>query len=148
MTNILTKFFDDNSICTGLCDLKRKTQTSQLDYYYTQQSMPQNLQVRTQRQINIQTQPQHKVQKQSLAQIFAAQQQAYAAQQAYNAQQKSTQFRTNMQQPQQQYQRHNFNNNIQTQKNIQNASSSTANARVIINGSMKKVVSAAIPTSF
>lgn len=154
MENFLTKFFDDNSVCTGLCDLKRKTETAQLNYYYAQQQavrpqMRPQVQKPVQQTVKQTTQmPQAKPQKQSLAQIFAAQQQAYAAQQAYNAQQKTQQFRTNMQQQaQQQYQKPQVNT-VQKQSYVQNANPQALNSRVIVNGSMKKVVSAAVPARY
>lgn len=147
MENLLTKFFDDNSVCIGLCDLKRKIEIKQINYYAQQPYANIGMPVNTSKQTQSMPQPvrmqqtQAKPQRQSLAQIFAAQQQAYAAQQAYNAQQHTQQFRANMQQAQ--------NKTVQNVQNIaRNSNNQAFQSKVIVNGNMKKVISAAVPARY
>jgi len=156
MEQFLKNFFNDNSVCVGLCDLKRKTdevrimpQASVQAQY--QQPKAQNIQPQMQR--TVQQQPQQKPQRQSLAQIFAAQQKAYAAQQAYLAQQRQKYAAQAQQQTQQRVVQQkpvyteakplfaNQNTNSYIQQMPQKKSQTT----VIVNGNMKKVISAAVP---
>ena len=160
MEQFLKNFFNDNSVCVGLCDLKRKT--DEITFTCATQQQTQVQQVRPQMQ---------KQQKQTLAQKFAAQQQAYAEQQARIAEQRKlyaeeiakqkaymqqqqanqkSQFAQHAYAAQQEIQqiqerivqqRPVFNNN--PYRKIESAQS-----RVIVNGNMKKVVSPAIPVRY
>lgn len=114
MEQFLKNFFNDNSVCVGLCDLSRKTvdvkpvyeqqlmnayvsqqkySQPQVQNYFSSQPVQVKQSVYTQpksqpQQVNVAPAAVQKPKKQSLAQKFAAQQREYAAQQAYIAQQR------------------------------------------------------------
>ena len=133
MEQFLRDFFNDNSVCVGLCDLKRKTSTS----------MPQ--------QTFVNKAPQPKPQKQTLAQKFAAQQQAYAAQQAYVAQQRQKYAQVQQQMQQRVVQQKPIYSEAKpvfVSKNPycpQATPQQNPQVKVIVNGNTKKIVSAAVP---
>ena len=154
MEQILKNFFNDNSVCVGLCDLKRKIDNININYAQQtqyQQTNSQNAQQQMQR--TVLQQPQQKPQKQTLAQIFAAQQQAYAAQQAYLAQQRQKYAAQTQQQAQQRVvqQKPVYTEakplfaNQNTNSYIQQMPQKKPQTTVIVNGNMKKVISAAVP---
>ena len=153
-------FFNDNSVCVGLCDLKRKI--DDVNFAYTAQ--PQYQQP-TQRPAQ---QAQPKPQKQTLAQKFAAQQKEYAAKQAYLEEQRRK-YALMQQQVQQMERQAALRQQAAQQKVVQqkpvykaaqqvNASpnmymrntqkQAAPKQTVIVNGSMKKVVSAAVPARY
>lgn len=162
MEQFLKDFFNDNSVCIGLCDLKRKVSEVQFNFAQQVQSQPvyqQTFYQQPQPQVQGRPQPrpqQPKPQRQTLAQKFAEQQRAYEAQQkAYAARQVYLeQQRQNFAQVQQ---------SVQQQKTVQQRPVYTeakpvfANSnpyckqvqqpqsRVIIDGNKKKVISAAVP---
>ena len=164
MEQFLKNFFNDNSVCVGLCDLKRKT--DEITFTYATQQQPQVQQARPQM---MQKPVQQKPQKQTLAQRFAAQQQAYAAQQAYIAEQRKlyaeqlAQQKAYMAQQQanqkSQFAQHAYAAQQEMQRVVQQkpvsgqssnpyrpfAQSNAPKSKVIVNGNMKKIVSPAVP---
>ena len=163
MEQFLKNFFNNNSVCVGLCDLERKI--SEAQFTYAQNVAPQvPLPQRTvqPRPVQQQTVVQPKPQKQSLAQLFAAQQQAYAQQQAqmqqrqtFKAQAQQVQQASYYQQPQQRVvqQKPVYTEARPVYVNQQNLESYVQRApqpqtRVIVNGNMKKIVSAAVPARY
>lgn len=161
MEQILKDFFNDNSVCVGLCDLKRKIDEVKFSFA-PQHQFQQPIQKPVQ-------QMQQKPQRQTLAQKFAAQQQEYAAKQAYleeqrrkyalmqeQVQQMERQAALRQQQAVQQRvvqqkptykasQSVNASNNLYM-KNTQNQAA--PKQTVIVNGNMKKVISAAVPARY
>ena len=161
MEQFLKNFFNNNSVCVGLCDLERKVADAQFNYaqnFAQQAPLKQSVIQATPVQQRQVVQP--KPQKQSLAQIFAAQQQAYAQQQAQMQQQQT--FRAQAQQVQQTFQQPQSrvvqHKPVYTEArpvyvNQQNVESYVQRVhqpqtRVIVNGNMKKVVSPAIPARY
>lgn len=166
MEQFLKNFFNDNSVCVGLCDLKRKTDEIKFTFE-TQQTASPFVQQPVQQPI--------KPQKQTLAQKFAAQQQAYAEQQAkiaeqrrlyaeqlaeqkaFMAQQKASQksqFAQHAYAAQQEIQE--FQDKIVQQRPVfthrnpyrPTVQPEAPRTRVIVNGNMKKVVSPAVPARY
>ncbi len=153
MEQILKNFFNDNSVCIGLCDLKRKLEDVKLC-----QSVPSPIQQPVQKAFQQKVQP---AQKQTLAQKFAEQQREYAAKQAYLEEQKriyaQMQRKVQLMEQQAAQQRLAQQRNVYSGKQVSQAASpyrqTTAKqqapqARVIVNGNMKKVVSAAVPARY
>lgn len=160
MEQFLKDFFNDNSVCVGLCDLKRKLDEEKFNY-------SAQLQFQQQTQCPAQ-QAQPKPQRQTLAQKFAAQQQEYAAKQAYLEEQRrkyaimqeqvqqmerqavlrqqAVQQRVVQQKPvYKPAQSVNSTNNVYMRNTQKQEAPQT---RVIVNGNMKKVISAAVPARY
>ena len=178
MEQFLKNFFNDNSVCVGLCDLSRKTvevkpvypqqlsnapafqQKPQMQNYFSSQPVQSKQSVYAQPKIqpqpvNIAPAAVQKPKKQTLAQKFAAQQKEYAAQQAYIAQQRqkyaaqqaaqqSVQQRTVQQKPVYSEAKPLY---VSPNSYIQQAPQQHPQSRVIVNGNMKKVISAAVPAA-
>lgn len=168
MEQFLKDFFNDNSVCVGLCDLKRKTldlkpqmyapvQPQQTTQQVYQQVYQQNYTQAKQTFAQPKPQVQQKPQRQTLAQKFAEQQRAYAQQQAYLAQQRErfAQVQQTLEQstqprPVQQKAVYSEAKPVYANQNsyIQQAPQQHSQTRVIVNGNMKKVVSPAIPARY
>ena len=168
MEQFLRNFFNNDSVCLGLCDLQRKIAGVSFDNppAHMQQTRVQAPQPQVYHQAYAQSYVQQQVQPQpqqrmSLSQYFAQQQREYAAKQAY-ASQKQTMvapqasrnpyglqqqsFQQSLQQPQQ-VQREVY---VQQSSNVesyiqQRPTRSQPKTTTIINGNMKKVISAAVP---
>lgn len=163
MEQFLKDFFNDNSVCVGLCDLKRKTldmkpevfaqvKTPQPNPQIYQQACYQTKQTFTQQQTFAQPQPQvqQKPQRQTLAQKFAAQQQAYLAQQRQKYAQVQQSIEQAQQRPVQQKPVYSEAKPVYVNPNsyIQQAPQQHSQTKIIVNGNMKKVVSPAIPARY
>jgi hypothetical protein len=161
MKQFLNDFFSDDTVCLGICDLKRKIAKASLTQqvttvnYANLQNYSEPVKPTQQTYATVQQKPQ----KQTLAQKFAAQQQAYAAQQAYIEQQRQrfAAVQQNFQATQQQYQQTIQQKQVYTEakpvyvnKNPYYSQTSQNNyqPKVIIDGSKKKVVSAAVPARY
>ncbi len=155
MEQFLKNFFNDNSVCVGLCDLKRKNDEVKFNYASQMQQQVQNYQKPVQKTV------QQKPQKQTLAQKFAAQQQEYAAKQAYLEEQrrKYAQMQRQVELMEQQAARQ----RVVQQKAVYAAAKTTpvnnpyrqavpqqqaSQSRVIVDGNIKKVISAAVPARY
>ena len=152
MEQFLKNFFNDNSVCIGLCDLKRKTDEMKVSF---------SSQIQYQQPVQ-KTVQQPKPQKQTLAQKFAEQQKEYAAKQAYLEEQRR--IYAEMQRKVQLMEQQNAQQRLVQQKAVYSQARTTANnvnsyrqavakqqapqTRVIVNGNMKKVVSAAVPARY
>ena len=147
MEQFLKNFFNDNSVCIGLCDLKRKTNEVKINF-----AAQTNYQQPVQKAAH---------QKQTLAQKFAEQQKEYAAKQAYLEEQRR--IYAEMQRKVQLMEQQNAQQRRVQQKAVYTAAKTssvnnpyrqvvqkqqTPQERVIVNGNMKKVVSAAVPARY
>lgn len=166
MEQFLRNFFNNDSVCLGLCDLQRKIAGVSFNnppahmQAYTQQIPQAYQQAYAQNYAQQQVQPQPQ-QRMSLSQYFAQQQREYAAKQAYASQKQTMvapQVSKNPYGPQQQAFQQVMNQpqtqqrpvHVQQSSNVesyiqQRPTHSQPKTTTIINGNMKKVVSAAVP---
>lgn len=165
MEQFFKNFFNDNSLCVGLCDLSRKTNEIVTVNVYKSEKLlkPQPAPEYIQPQQKIE-EPQIQKAKQTLAQYFLAQQQEYAEKQ--RALQQNQMQNTIVNQPVKpvqtqvqdtfkkqaessrsswaaQYLNSKPNNFVPQKQDMKNAIPKTT---TIIEGSRKKVISAAVPT--
>ena len=149
MEQFLRDFFNDNSLCVGLCDLKRKTANDVRNQAPFVQSKPTQQQTFTFEKPKVQPSQVQKPQRQTLAQKFAEQQQAYAARQAYIAQQrqKFAQEQAIQQRVVEQKAVYSQSRPVFVNPNayIEKPAQQKSQTKVIVNGNMKKVVSPAVP---
>lgn len=172
MEQFLRNFFNNDSVCLGLCDLQRKIAGVSFNnppahmqaYAQPTPQVYQQAYAQNYAQQQIQPQPQQRM---SLSQYFAQQQREYAAKQAY-ASQKQTMvapqvsknpyapqqrtFQQAMNQPQVQVQPQPQQRQVHVQQSSnvesyiqQRPTHSQPKTTTIINGNMKKVISAAVP---
>ena len=167
MEQFLRNFFNNDSVCLGLCDLQRKIAGvsfnnppahMQAPVHTPQPQVYHQAYAQAYAQQQVQPQPQQKM---SSSQYFAQQQREYAAKQAYESQKQTMvapqasrnpyglqqqSFQQSLQQPQQ------VQRTVQVQQSSnvesyiqQRPTHSQAKTTTIINGNMKKVISAAVP---
>ena len=166
MEQFLKNFFNDNSLCVGLCDLSRKTDEILTANVYKSENLlkPQAAPEYIKPQQKIE-EPQIQKAKQTLAQYFLAQQQEYAEKQKVLQQNQMQNTIVNQtvkhvvnSQPQDtlkkqaensrlscaaQYLNSKPNNFVPQKQEVKNIIPKTT---TIIEGSRKKVISAAVPT--
>lgn len=166
MEQFLRNFFNNDSVCLGLCDLQRKIAGVSFNNPPAHMQIPvQNLQPQVYQQAYAQAYTQQQVQpqqKMSLSQYFAQQQREYAAKQAYASQKQTMVAPQTSQNPYRQVPQQTFQQSLnqpqQTQRPVciqqssnvesyiqQRPTHSQQKTTTIINGNMKKVISAAVP---
>lgn len=160
MEQFLRNFFNNDSVCLGLCDLQRKIAGVNFNNPPAHMQAAVNpTQTQAYHQAYVQQQPQQKM---SLSQYFAQQQREYAAKQAYSSQKQTIAAPQASQNPYRQVQQQTFQQSLnqpqQVQRTVhvqqssnvesyiqQRPTYSQAKTTTIINGNMKKVISAAVP---
>lgn len=168
MEQFLRNFFNNDSVCLGLCDLQRKIAGvsfnnppahMQAPVHTPQPQVYHQAYAQAYAQQQVQPQPQQKM---SLSQYFAQQQREYAAKQAYASQKQTMVAPQPSQNPYRQVQQQTFQQSLnqpqQVQRTVhvqqssnvesyiqQRPTHSQAKTTTIIKGNMKKVISAAVP---